>query len=179
MKLQSNIDSDTYYTVTTKYVRMCRNGDKLTMQWSQLPEQAKRFRPDVQEELMAIYSEKHPLIACPCCGKKFHKANGKKYCSQECYDRFSYEKAKSRHTLKTQTCLRCGNEFFSNCRRKYCGSVCEKEARRSKPKKTKEDSRKTWESSLNEKLKQAKGQGLTYAELQMQETLKQVGKVVI
>lgn len=176
MKLQSKVDPDTYYTVTSRYVRMCRHGDKLTMQWPQLPEQAKRFRPDIQEELMAIYSEKHPLTVCPCCGQKFYKTDGRKYCSPECYAKAASEKAKSRQSQQTQTCLWCGKEYLGYNGRKYCGSVCKKEARQSQ---SKEDTRKTWEGNLNEKLKQAKGQGMSYAEMQKQETLKQVGRVVI
>ena len=175
MIVQSRVDPDTYYTVTTKYVSVRRHGDRLTMQYMQIPEQAKRFKPEIQEELMAIFTEKHPLTECVYCGHKFYKENGRKYCGSECYEKAQSENAQ-KNGKKEHPCSWCGKLFVGYTNTKYCGAECKKEGRQSKKK---EDTRPTWKNHLQEKLQQAEAQGMTYAELQKQKTLDLVGRVVI
>jgi len=176
MQVQSKFDPATYYVVTSKYVRICRDGDKMTISYGQLPEQAKRFMPEIQEELMAIYTQKHPLVSCKWCGKPFHEGANKLYCSDECKHAAGNERSRLRQCVQFQTCVWCGKEFQGYNGRKYCSKACKKESMSAN---RKEDTRGTWESHLQEKLQQAEAQGMTYAEMQKAETLKMVGKVVI
>lgn len=176
MQVQSKFDPSTYYVVTSKYVRICRDGDKMTMSYTQLPEQAKRFRQEIQEELMAIYTQKHPLISCGWCGKQFHEGANKRYCSKECSHAAKSEKIRQAQRHQLQTCVWCGKTFEGYGKRKYCSATCKKENMAAQ--KT-EEFRPTQESHLQEKLQLAESKGMTYAEMQKQETLKMVGKVVV
>ena len=179
----SKVDPDTYYTVTSIYIRMVRHNDKLTIPWGQIPEQAKRFRPDIQEELMAFYTERHPIIICPNCGKQFRKEGNKKYCCEKCqYTAARERKKEAEKTPKERECKWCGKTFVSLKYNQFCNNDCRnKHESAKKQKKNDEQSefRQTRQGHLNEKMQQAAVQGISYAELQKQETLDLVGRVVI
>ena len=181
MKMQSKVDPYTFYTVTSSYVRICRHGDKLTMSYMQIPEQAKRFRPEIQEELMAIFEERHPIVSCPNCGKQFRKESSRKYCSQECYTAAARKRKKETEKIpRGRECKWCGKNFVSLKYNQFCNNSCRNKYESTKKKKKELVETKTpWESHLNEKMQQAAALGINYAELQKQETLRQVGRVVI
>ncbi len=176
MQVQSKFDKDTHYVVTSGYVRICREGDKMTISMVNIPEQAKRFRPEIQEELMAIWVEKHPLIPCECCGKMFNKGVKRRYCSPECSYKSKRIKESERAMNQQQTCSWCGETFIGSNSKLYCSPECKQKGKGGK---TKAEALKTWESRLQEKLQLAESKGMTYAQMQQQETLKMVGKVVI
>lgn len=176
MQVQSKFDKDTHYIVTNGYVRICREGDKMTISMVNIPEQSKRFRPEIQEELMAIWTEKHPLIPCEFCGKMFHKGIKRRYCSQECGNEAKRKMELERIMNQKQTCSWCGETFIGCNSKLYCSPECKQKGKGGK---TKAETLKTWESHLQEKLQLAESKGMTYAEMHQQETLKMVGKVVI
>ncbi len=165
MQVQSKFDKDTHYVVTSGYVRICREGDKMTISMVNIPEQAKRFRAEIQEELMAIWVEKHPLIPCKLCGKMFHKGSKRRYCSPECSDKANRINMREKQLQHKVVCKRCGQTFTGRVDKRFCSPECKK--------------KKKWESHLQEKLQLAEANGTTYAEMQRQETLKMVGRVVI
>lgn len=180
MKIYSKVDPDTYYVSTTSYVRMTRNGDKLTIPNQQIPMWAERFNEGIKAELLEIYDQKHPLVKCPRCGKEFRKANTMKYCSPTCMQEVHREKARQRSkdykkTLKQ--CEWCGENFHPSRYGKCCCKECHEKKRAAD--RHEEYQLETWESHLQEKLQMAEAQGMSYAEMQKQETLKMVGRVVI
>lgn len=172
MKIYSKVDPDTYYVSTSVHVRMCRNGDRLTIPNLQIPEQAKRFNPAIQAELMAIYDEKHPLITCGCCGKEFRRTENRKYCSSECQEEAKKNRRKA-YENTPRTCVWCHEKFLPKNYSKYCSTKCKKAAEEVVTE------QETWESRLDEKLQQAATMGISYADIQKQETLKLVGRVMI
>lgn len=179
MKMQSKVDPYTFYTVTSSYVRICRHGDKLTMSYMQIPEQAKRFNPKIQEELMGFYKDKHPLIPCPHCGKLFRKEKGRKYCCQECQDEAAKKRKREREkNPKERECKWCGKVFVTTNYQQFCSNDCRNADAETK-KQERSEFRKTKQGHLDEKLKQAAAAGTSYAEMQRHETLKMVGRVVI
>ena len=179
MKMQSKVDPYTFYTVTSGYVRICRHGDKLTMPYMQIPEQAKRFRPEIQEELMAIFEERHPIVSCPNCGKQFRKESSRKYCCQECYTAAARKRRKETEKIPRESkCKWCGKTFVSVNYNQFCSYSCKNKYEATK-RQERVETKEPRESHLNEKLQQAAALGINYAELQKQETLRQVGRVVI
>lgn len=180
MKMQSKVDPYTFYTVTSGYVRICRHGDKLTMPYMQIPEQAKRFRPEIQEELMAIFEERHPIVSCPNCGKQFRKEGNKKYCCEGCYTAAARKRKKETEKIpRERECKWCGKTFVSLNYNQFCSYGCGYKYKAAKNQDEQSEFRQTRQSHLNEKLQQAAVQGINYADLQKQETLKLVGRVVI
>ena len=188
MKILSKVDTDTYYVVTTNHVRMVRNGDKLTIPYCHIPEKAKLFKPEIQAELLGFWEEKYPERPCKVCGTLFRSNRPHDvFCSPECKkaSRSAYRKSYNEKAVERQ-CGWCSNTFAvpaSNSRR-YCNTECRKAAAAKKKELEKEAVETTteetkWESRLNEKLQQAAALGITYADIQKRETLKQVGGVVI
>lgn len=182
MKIYSKVDPDTYYVSTSVHVRMCRNGDRLTIPNLQIPEQAKRFNPAIQAELMAIYDEKHPLIKCGCCDKEFRKTDNRKYCSSECQEEAKRKRRKAYEDTPKE-CKWCHEKFLPKNYSKYCSTKCKTAAMDEQKQKQMAEKvgaeQETWQSNLNEKLQRAASLGISYADMQKQETLNRVGRVVI
>lgn len=186
MKVLSRIDPDTYYVVTTNHVRMVRNGDKLTIPYCHIPEKAKLFKPEIQEELLAFWEEKYPERPCKICGTLFRSNRPHDvYCKPECkkVNTSNYRKTYNEKAVERQ-CGWCSNTFSvpSSNSRRYCSTECRKAAAAKKKEMEAEEptTEKTkWQSHLNEKLQKAAVLGISYADIQKQETLKQVGGVVI
>lgn len=179
MKMQSKCDPYTFYTVTSIYIRIVRLNDKLTIPWGQIPEQAKRFRPDIQEELMAFYTERHPIIICPNCGQQFRKEGNKKYCCEKCQYAAARERKKEvEKTPRERECKWCGKTFISLKYNQFCNNDCRNKHEAARKQKKNDEFRQERQSHLDEKLQQAAVQGISYADLQKQETLRQVGRVV-
>lgn len=180
MKIFSKVDPDTYYVSTTSYVRITRNGDKLTIPNQQIPVWAERFNDAIKAELLEIYDQKHPLIKCARCGKEFRKVNTAKYCSPTCMQEEHRERMRVRSRDYKQTykqCEWCGKNFHPSRYGKCCSEECHEKKRAAD--RHEEYLPETRKSQLAAKLKQAESQGMTYAEMQRQETLKMVGRVVI
>ena len=71
MKVQSKVDSETFYSVTKTYLRISRNGDSMKFSYCDIPEKSKIFCLEIQNELMEFYKIKHPTVVCDVCGKEF------------------------------------------------------------------------------------------------------------
>lgn len=182
MKVFSKVDPDTYYVIVGGYVKMRRHGDCLTIPYGQIPEQAKRFKPEIEEELMGFYRDKFPARPCKICGKPFHATAVRWYCSPECSkeaNRRNNRASAERIMRQEKQCQYCG-KTYTGTGRKYCSDTCQKAATAIKQRETvgKKKNKKR-KSQLDKKLKLAEAKGTTYAEMQKQETLKMVGKVVI
>lgn len=184
-KIKSKTDPETCYFVNDQYIRMVRDGDSLTMRIGHIPEIAKRFKSEIQEELMDFWRDRFPAKPCNVCGKMFHGAKQHMYCSDECrgigtkQKRADYREVYREMLNQPRECERCGKVFSNGNNRKYCSEECKKAATYEKQQETYERKRRQRMSQLDRKVLQAEEMGVRYADLQKQETLKMVGRVVI
>lgn len=59
---------------------------------------------------------------CKGCGNKFENERKKKYCTPECRERISRDKAEKAYLNKEKNCKQCGNKFIGG--RTYCSKEC-------------------------------------------------------
>lgn len=144
MKVQSKVDSETFYSVTESYLKISRNGDSMKFSYPDIPEKSKIFCPEIQNELMEFYKIKHPTVTRDVCGKEFvaQKSNQKR-CSKECSAIYDRKRTNERN----------------------------KKMRKSPNVK---DEKKKAASGLNEKIKAAAAMGLTYGQYQALQTIEQI-----
>lgn len=194
-KIRSKFDDETIYKVTDKAVTISRNGDELKIPIGLIPQMSAPFIGEIQAELFEFYDKKYPEVPCPVCNKPMRQFHNKKYCSPECQSEANNKKrkrtcaeetAKKREKGLEKECAYCGEKFilYDNFHTKYCSPECKKGAatkQRNTQRSTtyQEKKKKKRKSQLDNILKEARSKGLSYADIQKQETLAMVGGIKI
>lgn len=178
MEIKRSNNIDVNYMVGKTYIRVHGYGDGSEIAYIRIPETVKDWDEPMKSEMMEFYNNRYPLIECKICGKVFNRIRTGITCSPECSHKLAYENMTK---LIECDCSVCGKTFLKRRhQQKYtCSPECTKEfgkahsgtvdhATRKKKKK---------KSQIVKIEKEARKNGLHYADIQMQKTLEMVGGV--
>ena len=83
IEVKSKVDADTVYKIFDNSIAIHRDGDAMKIAFVNLNSAIKRFRQDIQDEILEIVGDNNTM-PCKRCGKLFIKYRHKMYCGEKC-----------------------------------------------------------------------------------------------